>query len=86
MNSDIFAKLKSLFPHLDWATESYPNHAEFRGMDGDTLIIHLTLWNSNAGYHAGRVDLQVLGAWAEQYLSINSALEWLGWFQGVVSK
>lgn len=84
----ILLKLRDLHPNLDWQQETAPNHVELTGYatyrDHDTPVLTLVAWGENAGLHAGRVDLYVLGCQRPQFLSITDALNWLEWYRGVM--
>lgn len=85
----ILARLKTRYPNLEWAAQDYPNHVSYDGRARDeqgTPILSLTVWGDNAGYHANRVDLWVCGSPRPQFLSIEAALDWLEWLQGVMAR
>lgn len=85
----ISARLTEIFPNLDWTAKSYPHHTEHDGRARDeqgTPVISITHWNANAGFHANRVDIELLGRPRPQFIDITSALDWLEWFQRVTGK
>jgi hypothetical protein len=88
MTDQLLAKLRDLYPNLDWQQQTASNHVELTGYatycDRDTPVFTLVAWGENAGFHAGRVDLYVLGCQRPQFLDLADALDWLGWYQGAM--
>ncbi|OCQ94052.1 hypothetical protein AMR42_14260 [Limnothrix sp. PR1529] len=84
----VFARLQEIFPRLCWDSDSSQHETTYVGMleDGESEILKVTHWNESAGYHANRVDIELLESPRPQFRSIRSALEWLEWLQGVMSR
>ncbi len=85
----ILARLQSTFPNLDWEYKDSPTCDLYDGRARDeqgSPIFSLMHWKKGAAVRSGCVELWVVGSPRPRFAYIESAFEWLEWFQSLIAR